>query len=127
MATANYGLPEHNSNEGTGLQMTNLVKRGVAGVFATALVGGSAAFLSAGTAEALPWGCTTTPVVGTAAFSQCGFDSGWHRVHVTCWNWWGGSNGGWYERWGNPAWGDQQSWSSCDVPFSLRTWDVVTW
>lgn len=107
--------------------MANLLKRSVAGVFATALVGGGAALVGAGTAQAEPFGCTVTPVLGTAAFSQCGFNTTWHRVHVTCWNWWSGSGGGWYERWGNPVYSDGQSWSSCDVPFSLRTWDIVTW
>ncbi|MBJ8343524.1 hypothetical protein [Antrihabitans sp. YC2-6] len=102
--------------------MHMLVKRSIACVFAAGAVAAAPVAFS-GTASAEPWGCTTTPVVGTSAFSECAGD-GWHRVHITCWNWWG-SSGGFYERWGNPAFGRQQSWSSCDVPFSLRSWNVT--
>ncbi len=104
--------------------MQSLMKRAVTGAVTTAFIG-TAAIVGGGTAEAVPWGCTATPILGTAAFSQCGFE-GWHRVHITCWAWWGtGSSGAFYERWGNPAWGQQQSFSSCDAPFSLRSWDIA--
>ncbi|CAM2874612.1 hypothetical protein [Skermania piniformis] len=103
--------------------MHTSIKRFAFATTVTAFVGfGSLAGAGAAAADPVPLACTTTPVFGTGAFSTCGTD-GWHRVHVTCWNWWPG--GGWYERWGNPAWGQQQSWSSCDIPFTLRSWDIT--
>ena len=102
--------------------MNATIRRAAAGAFVAGLVGVGSVVGSGAASAVVPQGCTTTPISGTSAFSTCGTD-GWHRVHVTCWNWWPG--GGWYERWGNPAWGQQQSWSSCDIPFTLRSWDIT--
>lgn len=105
--------------------MRNLVKRSIVGAFGAAVVG-SVCVVGAPTASAeVPQACTVTSQFGTTAYSTCG-TNGNHRVHITCWNWAAGSSGAFYERWGNPVqFGGQQSVSSCDIPFSLRSWDIA--
>ena len=84
---------------------------------------GAGSLLGAGTAGAQPDPlCSVNPVAGTAAYSQCGGPV-WHQVRVTCWAWWNWFSS--YERWGNPAFGAQQSWTSCDLPFSMQRWEVI--
>lgn len=104
--------------------MSTPIKRTITGAFAVALASGAIMVGAAGAAQAQPFpGCTANPVFGTAAFSQCANPAQLHRVRVHCTAWWAP----WtvYERYGNYAWGWQQSWTSCDVPFTLRGWDVV--
>ncbi|MFC9898140.1 hypothetical protein ACFVMC_30990 [Nocardia sp. NPDC127579] len=86
---------------------------------------GATALLGAPTAGAQPgpW-CSVNPVGATAAYSMCG-EGVHHQVRITCWAWWAWFSS--YERWGNPAVGAQQSWSSCDLPFSMQTWTVITY
>ncbi|MFI6865455.1 DUF3168 domain-containing protein [Nocardia sp. NPDC050406] len=104
--------------------MNAMLKRMAVSASATALLG-AGVLLGAPAAQAQPgnW-CSVNPVAATAAYSQCG-DGIRHQVRITCWAWWNWWTS--YERWGNPAVGAQQSWSSCDLPFSLQTWQVVTY
>ncbi len=105
--------------------MRTLAKRSIVAALGAALVG-VVPLTAAGTASAeVPQACTVTSIFGTSAYSTCG-TNGRQRVYISCWNWSAGSSGAWYERWGNPVdFGGQQSWSSCDVPFSLRSWGIA--
>lgn len=107
--------------------MTSPLKRAAAGLFAAAAVGAAAFVGGSATATASPVPaahetCSANPVFGTAAFSQCFGPNVVHRVHVTCWAWWAPWTT--YERYGPHVWGGGQSWTSCDVPFTLRSWHV---
>ncbi|NMN98525.1 hypothetical protein [Antrihabitans stalactiti] len=105
--------------------MRKLAKRSIIGAVGAAAIG-SASLIGAGTASAeVPLFCTVTSNFQTTAYSTCG-TNGWHRVHITCWNWSAGSSNQFYERWGNPVeFGGQQSISSCDLPLSLRSADIA--
>ncbi|WP_306364793.1 hypothetical protein [Nocardia sp. CC227C] len=103
--------------------MNAKLKRMVVSAAAVTLFGaGTLAVAPAAQAQPGPW-CSVNPVAATAAYSQCA-GLVHHQVRITCWAWWSWFSS--YERWGNPAVGAQQSWSSCDLPFTLQTWQVVT-
>ncbi|BDT87773.1 hypothetical protein GV791_08415 [Nocardia cyriacigeorgica] len=102
--------------------MNSIVKKFAVGASAATLIG-AAGVLGAAPAQAqFPGFCSVNPVAATAAYSQCGGPV-WHQVRITCWAWWSWFSS--YERWGNPAWDGQQSWTSCDLPFSMQTWQVI--
>ncbi|GAA5078540.1 hypothetical protein GCM10023319_17070 [Nocardia iowensis] len=86
---------------------------------------GASTVLSAAPAQAQPAPhCSVNPVAGTGAYSQCGAPV-WHQVRITCWAWWAWFSS--YERWGNPAFGGWHSETACDLPFTMQTWEVITY
>ncbi|MEU7220147.1 hypothetical protein [Nocardia iowensis] len=104
--------------------MNSVMKRMVVGVSAATLIGASTV-LSAAPAQAQPAPhCSVNPVAGTGAYSQCGAPV-WHQVRITCWAWWAWFSS--YERWGNPAFGGWHSETACDLPFTMQTWEVITY
>ncbi|MBN4926701.1 hypothetical protein IEU95_07660 [Hoyosella rhizosphaerae] len=105
------------------------VRRTLSGLCAGALIGGASILGMGATASAAPAPtpashatCTAYPVFGTGAFSQCAVPTAVHRVTVRCVAWWAP----WltYDRHGPYVSGWQQSWTSCDAPFTLRGWGV---
>ncbi|AEF41069.1 hypothetical protein [Hoyosella subflava] len=107
--------------------MKSAIKRVAAGLFAAAFVTAATVVGGTATVQANPVPvahetCNANPVFGTAAYSQCFTPNVTHRVRVTCWAWWAPWTT--YDRHGPHVWGFQQSWTSCDVPFTLRSWHV---